>query len=307
MDSHVSIPSLRCEGAPDSSMSLMAYPIAGKSLCLHYLEAMASLTTSGLRISIGDQWFENMPALVGDMERFGRVDFDPAARDVPVSYPRRAGGAIRVASVWNLLDVAAEILATMRPFISPTATVERNVEISGNVVLGEGVKVLAGARLKGDVYVGRNGMIGNGVLVRGSTSIGQNSLVGFNTEIKSSLLMNDVIVGPTSAVPDSVVEDRVFLGGLVRISNTNLRFAPVRVRSGDAFVDSGRKFLGAFIGADTGVAGGVRIAPGRVVGQGSDLGPGLIISREVAAGSVLRLKQEIISVALPGSVEGTHE
>jgi carbonic anhydrase/acetyltransferase-like protein (isoleucine patch superfamily) len=307
MDRQVSIPSLRYEGAPDSCISLMAYPIAGKPLCLHYLEAVASLTASDLRISIGDHWFENVPALVADMERFGRVDFDPTARDTPIDYPRRVGGPIPVAGVWNVLDVAAEILSTMRPFIAPTAVIERDVEISGNVVVDEGVKVLSGARLKGDVYVGRNGMIGNGALVRGSTSIGKNSLVGFNAEIKNSLLMDDVTVGPTSAVPDCIIEDRVFLGGLVRISNTNLRFAPVRVRSADAFVDSGRKFLGAFIGADTVVAGGVRIAPGRIVGPGSDLGPGLIISREVASGSVLRLKQEIISVVSPESVEGARE
>ena len=271
---------------------VLAYAIAGKPLYRHLLERMAERVAGPLRITVTDPMLAARPDILTDAASFGRVTTSLSDRST-ARFPLAGGSDTELTYVWHLHDVVADILGAIVPGVAAGATVERDVQIDGNVRVEAGAKVLGGARLKGNVYVGPGALVGNGALVRGNTNVGQRAMIGFSAEIKSSILLDRVVVGPSSAVPDCVLEDDTFLGGLVRISNTEFGFEPVSVKIGERLVSSGRKCLGASVAAGARIAGGVRIAPGRSVGQYSEVGAGVVVIRNVPAFTRVRLDQHL--------------
>lgn len=286
---------------------ILDYPIAGRPLYRHVIERAAAHHDGPLDLLTSQAWLGAVPRATDEIRRFGNVRVVPGAELPPVRFRRSTGEAQELRYVWDLQDLVGDILRSMPAKVDATAVLERDVEISGNVCVEAGARVLGGARLKGDVYIGRETLIGNGALLRGSVNIGAKGMVGFSSEIKSSTLLEHVVVGPSSAVTDSVLEDDVFLGGLVRISNTHLGFPTVSILADGQRIDSGRKFLGASIGIGARLAGGVRASPGRAIGRRSEVGPGVSVTRNIASFTRVRLKQELEIEELPGRPRGEGE
>lgn len=194
---------------------------------------------------------------------------------------------------WQVLDAVDLLLAGVgAPQVASDVQISPQATISGNVILEPGVRLFAGAAVVGPAYIGPKTIVGNNALVRQSCVEG-GCVIGFGSEVARSY------VGPgcwfhTNYIGDSVIGPACTFGaGMV---TANLRHdhgsvvSPVRGER----VDTGREKLGLICGAHT--AFGVQAAtmPGVKVGEGSRVGPGVIVYRDVPERRHLLLRQEVV-------------
>lgn len=199
---------------------------------------------------------------------------------------------------WHVLDAVDLLLAGISaPQIAADATIDARAAVSGKVVLAPGVRLFAGAAVIGPAYIGPNTIIGNNALVRQSCVEGH-CVIGFGSEVARSY------IGPgcwfhTNYIGDSVIgPESTFGAGMVTANLRHDHGSVVSLVRGER-INSGRDKLGLMCGAHA--AFGVQAAtmPGVKVGQGSRVGPGVIVYRDVPERRQLLLRQDVVERELP--------
>jgi bifunctional UDP-N-acetylglucosamine pyrophosphorylase/glucosamine-1-phosphate N-acetyltransferase len=83
------------------------------------------------------------------------------------------------------------------------------------------------------------------------------------------------------------------LGAGTITGNYRLDAGTVKMLVKDKIVDSGRKKLGAILGDEVKTGINALFMPGVKVGNGSQVGPDVIVYRDLSANCVVLLKQEV--------------
>ena len=92
---------------------------------------------------------------------------------------------------WHIMD-ANRIIMEWDHSIIP-ASIKENVNLNGVVRFGENFRLY---------YTNIGDKIGNNCLIRDYTSIANNCLIGFGTEIKTSILFSNILLGRLSFIGD---------------------------------------------------------------------------------------------------------
>jgi glucose-1-phosphate thymidylyltransferase len=158
---------------------------------------------------------------------------------------------------WDLLKLNAHVLNGIGDLQS--GTIEKDVTLRGKVTIGDGSRIRSGTYVLGPTIIGRGCEIGPNVVVYPSTSIGDNVKVQAFTVIENSVVMDDGIIGPHSAISNSVVASGVRVASNLMASSDR---ASPQVDGEWHTVDP----LGALVGEDTEIRDGVVIEPGSIVG-----------------------------------------
>ncbi len=234
------------------------------SLAGHYLETIVEKPRQpeGNLVNAGLYRFD--PSVFGIAEAllnagtYGMPEFVNAlAAKTRVRAVRTKGTWLPALYPWDLLKVNAHVLNNIGDLQS--GTIEKDVTLRGQVVIGEGSRIRSGTYVLGPAAIGRGCEIGPNVVVYPSTSIGDNVKVQAFSVLENSILMDDVLVGPQSHVSNSV------LGEGVRVSS-NLMASAAKA---DAQVEGEWHtvdLVGALVGEDTEIRDGVVIESGSVVG-----------------------------------------
>jgi len=190
---------------------------------------------------------------------------------------------------WQILDITEYFLSTIEQQISPSAKVAKTAIIEGNVVIEEGVRVFEGAVIKGPCYIGKNCIVGNNSMVRES-NLEEGSVTGFNSDITRSY------IGPnswfhTNYIGDSVLEGDFGMGSGAVLAN--LRLDDHTIRVGEEKTDTGRHKLGLIAGKGSRVGVNASTMPGARVGANSLVGPGVVLSGDVADNKKVLVKQQL--------------
>ena len=170
---------------------------------------------------------------------------------LPIGYP------------WELLNANEYLLQFIKRDFQ--GTVESNVTIKGEVVIGKGSVVQSGAYIQGPAIIGENCLIGPASQIRGSSSIGNNVIIGHGVEIKNSIIMKNTVVNHWSYLGDSIIGENVNIGaGSI---SANLRHDGQNVKSvvKSVLVDTGRKKFGTVIGDRAKIGIHTSIYPGRKI------------------------------------------
>jgi UDP-N-acetylglucosamine diphosphorylase/glucosamine-1-phosphate N-acetyltransferase len=190
---------------------------------------------------------------------------------------------------WDLLDANAWALARMEPHV--LGTVEQGAHLFGSVHVAETARVRSGAYIEGPCYIAEGADVGPNCLIRASTSIGKNARVGNGCEVKNTIIMDGTHVGHLSYVGDSVLCEKCNLGAGTITANLRFDNGAVKMQVKDQMVDTGRRKLGAILGDNVKTGIGVLLMPGVKVGNGSWVGAGLVVERDVASNTMIKLKQ----------------
>lgn len=193
---------------------------------------------------------------------------------------------------WKLLSDNAAALDSLQSAVHPTAQIAEDAVLDGSISVGENSKICRGAFIQGPVSIGANCLIGNNAMIRGPLHIGDGTKVGYAAEIKNARIGTGVSIGPMCYVADSVLEDNVYLGAMVRTSNHRLDRAPVSAFHEGKLMDTGLEKLGAFIGSGASLGIQVIILPGRIVAPGSVFGPRITIEKNLPSARYV-LRQEL--------------
>jgi len=196
---------------------------------------------------------------------------------------------------WHLLALNDVLLGSLKSSRHKSAKIHKSASIEGSVVIGPNVKILPHATIVGPCVIGEGSVIGTGALVRGS-SIGKRCVVGCNTEIKSSVLGDDVWTHMTY-VGDSVIGNNVSFGSGCVTGNFRLDEGEVTSKSGEEFLATGRTKFGAIIGKDCRLGIHVGLNPGTKIGEGTFIAGGTFVSEDLPVRSFARMKEGVFTVS----------
>jgi len=192
---------------------------------------------------------------------------------------------------WDLLE--ANRWALMRTEHKLCGDVESGAHLIGPVSVAETARIRSGAYIEGPAFIDEESDIGPNCYIRPYTSIGKRVRIGNACEIKNSVIMDNVHIGHLSYVGDCIIGEDCNLGAGTITANYRLDAGTVKMVVKDRVVDSGRTKLGVVLGDNVKVAINVLFMPGVKVGCNSWVGPGVVVQRDVAADTIVLLKQNV--------------
>jgi len=160
--------------------------------------------------------------------------------------------------------------------IASTAIID---DSNGPIIIEDNVTVGDFAKIVGPCYIGENCLIGDYSFVRGS-SIEKNSTVGAKTEVVRSIIMDNSTLH-FGYLADSIIGPNNKIGAGLITANKRLDRAPINTMVKGITVDTGLKALGIITGDDANVGISTNTMPGVMIGSGSRIHPGLVISKNV--------------------------
>ncbi len=186
----------------------------------------------------------------------------------------------RISYSWDLLTLNEEVLNAIAES-EILGTVSPLAEISGNVIIGKGTKILPGVVIEGNVVIGENCKIGPNTYIRGHTSIGDKCVIGNSVEIKNSAIYPNTMVSHLSYIGDSIIGSHVNIGAGTIISNHRHDARNHRSMIDGKLIDTGRDKLGSIIGDGVSTGINTSIYPGRKIGRGRTTRPGAIVDKDL--------------------------
>jgi len=162
--------------------------------------------------------------------------------------------------LWELLDGISETIEDI---------VCRNpgafTEIRKGIFAGEGTSIAPGAAILGPALLGSGCEIRTGAFLRENVIAGKNCVIGNSTEIKNSILFNNIEACHFNYIGDSVVGNYAHLGAGVILSNVRLDKQPITVRFGNEKHCTNRMKFGAIIGDHVEIGSNSVINPGALL------------------------------------------
>lgn len=150
------------------------------------------------------------------------------------------------------------------------ATVEPGVVLDvrhGAVAIGDGAEVRSGTRLEGPCWIGEHARVVGG-FIRQSV-IGPRAVV--RGEVSNSIFTGYCNKAHDGFVGHSILGHWVNLGALTTTSNLKNTYGSVRLETPAGPRDTGRQFVGSFIGDHAKTAIGTMLGTGTIIGAGASV------------------------------------
>jgi bifunctional UDP-N-acetylglucosamine pyrophosphorylase/glucosamine-1-phosphate N-acetyltransferase len=182
---------------------------------------------------------------------------------------------------WDLLPANEMLLGKAKT--KRLGTTEEYVVLKEPASIGMGTTIRSGAYLIGPLIIGENCDIGPNCYIRPYTSIGDNCHIGNAVEVKNSIIMKGSKIPHHSYVGDSIVGENCNFGAGTKVANLRLDGKKITV----AEINTGRRKLGAIIGDSVETGINVSINVGSLIGNGTHIGPGAVVSGVIQPNSIL--------------------
>ena len=163
---------------------------------------------------------------------------------------------------WDFLDVNAAMLHDTSA--SKGGIIEKGVTMKGDVSVGKDTTIYSGCYIVGPVVIGEGCEIGPNACIFPSTTIGNNSVVHPFSQIRNSIIMEDVHVGSNSFINHSVIGK----GSILRNN-----FSSISGKTTVELEDEFKKLenIGTMIGEDCTIGSHVVVEPGIIIGRQCDI------------------------------------
>ena len=158
---------------------------------------------------------------------------------------------------WDILSLNDAVLRRIETSLG--GTIEAGVSLKGQVSVGEGTVIRSNSYILGPVVIGGGCDIGPNVCIMPATSIGDNVVISPFTEIKNSVIGNDVNIGPGCIIGDSVIDKGCVIKGRFTAFGGE---SEVRVNGESPLVN-----VGAMLGEDCNLGNDVVAQPGVIFGN----------------------------------------
>ncbi|MFC2017005.1 bifunctional sugar-1-phosphate nucleotidylyltransferase/acetyltransferase [Chloroflexota bacterium] len=183
------------------------------------------------------------------------------AQGYPISAQETDGTWLDVVYPWDILSLNDAVLRQTPANLG--GTIEAGVSVKGLVVVGEGTVIRSNSYIVGPVVIGRNCDIGPNVCILPATSIGSNVVISSFSEIKNSVIGDDVNIGPGSIIQDSIIDKGCIIKGHFTACS-----GEVDVRVND---EHHPVTVGVMLGEGCSLGNSVAAQPGTIVGNYSQV------------------------------------
>jgi len=181
-----------------------------------------------------------------------------------------------IGSPWDLLTANELCIKEIQNDIK--GTVEKNVNLKGDVHLGKDSVLKSGTYIEGPVWIGENCVVGPNAYLREGTVLCGNNKVGASSEIKNSILFQNAKAPHHNYVGDSVIGKNCNLGSGTKIANLRLDKKEITVVHKGQRVNTSRRKLGAIIGDNVATGINSSINSGTIIGSDTKIGPNALVS-----------------------------
>ena len=164
---------------------------------------------------------------------------------------------------WDILNLNGAILHQIQA--SSGGTIEAGVTLKGQVLVGKDTVIHSNSYITGPVVIGDSCDIGPNVCIFPATSIGNNVVISPFTAIKNSVIGDDVNIGPSCTIQDSVIDKGCMIKGHFTACSGE---EEVRVDHERHLVS-----VGAMLGEGCSLGNSVVAQPGVIVGNYSQVQP----------------------------------
>jgi len=192
---------------------------------------------------------------------------------------------------WDLLEANERVLKEVRTRIM--GKVESGAYLKGPVRVEQGSHIKSGAYIEGPVFVGEGSTVGPNCCIRPYTSLGRNVKIGSACEVKNSIIMDNTRIPHLSYVGDSIVGENCNFGAGTITGNIRFDNKPVKMLIKAKLTDSGRRKLGVIVGDNVQTGINVNFMPGVKVGSNSQIGPNVVVKRDVPGNTRLTVIQQL--------------
>ena len=165
---------------------------------------------------------------------------------------------------WDLIHVNEVMSHHLSASVS--GTVEKNVTLKGPVCIGKDTTIYAGCYIVGPVIIGDDCEIGLNTCIFPSTTIGDNVTIHPFTEVRNSVIMDDVHISSNSLVSHSVIGKGCTIGQ---------SFSALAQKTTIEIEDECKRLtspIGTMIGEDCVIDSHVTISPGVLIGRKCTIG-----------------------------------
>jgi len=169
---------------------------------------------------------------------------------------------------WDILSLNNIVLRQIQASVG--GTIETGVSLKGVVSIGKNTVIRSNSYIVGPVVMGDGCNIGPNVCILPATSIGDNVVISPFSEIKNSVIGNDVSIGSGCIIQDSVIDKGCIINGQFTACSGQ---AEVKVDGEHHSVN-----IGAMLGGGCKIGSSVVAQPGVIVGNYSQVQSLKIIS-----------------------------
>ena len=155
--------------------------------------------------------------------------------------------------------------------------IEENVQISGDVFIGESTIIRSGSNIQGPCYIGNNNVIGPNSLIRPYTFIANDCQVGMG-EITNSIILSNTFIPDFNFIRDTIICENVNFGTGVKFANKGLVEKNFKVDKRNELIDSRSITI---IGPNVKTGINVSIMKGKIINENSRIGAHTIVSEDI--------------------------
>lgn len=170
---------------------------------------------------------------------------------------------------WEVLTNIKDFILKLGQKLNPL----EYTEVKKNVWISNDTKIYDSALIEAPTIIQSGSEIRHCAYIRGSVIVGENCVVGNSTELKNSILFNDVQVPHYNYVGDSILGYKVHLGAGVILSNLRSDKQNVKIRFNDGAITTGIRKIGAIIGDYSEIGCNAVLNPGTIIGKNSAIYP----------------------------------
>ena len=183
------------------------------------------------------------------------------AQGEPIRAQEAEGTWLDVLYPWDILSLNDAVVRRIRAKLG--GTIETGVSVKGLVSVGKGSMIRSNSYIAGPVIIGNSCDIGPNVCILPATSIGDNVVISPFTEIKNSVIGDDINIGPGCIIQDSVIDKGCVIKG---------HFTACSGEAEVKFNDEYHKVsIGAMLGEGCSLGNSVVAQPGVIVGNYSQV------------------------------------
>jgi NDP-sugar pyrophosphorylase family protein len=202
-----------------------------------------------------------------------------------------AGGLLReVEWPWEALTQISALI--MR--LGPALPADEYDHLAENIWVARDCRIAGSAALNGPLIIGHASEIRHCAFIRGSVLIGDCAIVGNSTELKNTILFNEVQVPHYNYVGDSILGYKAHMGAGAITSNVKGDRSLVSVRYGEERLPTGLKKFGALLGDSAEIGCNSVLNPGSIIGRGSHVYPLTLVRGYVPPNSIMKQNGEIV-------------
>lgn len=167
-------------------------------------------------------------------------------------------------------------------------------EIKENVWISKTSYIAPSSFILGPTIIDENSEIRHCAFIRGSVVIGKNCVVGNSTEVKNSIIFNNVQIPHFNYVGDSILGYRSHLGAGAIISNVKSDKTNVSVKYKNIKINTELRKFGAVVGDFVEIGCNAVLNPGTIIGKNASIYPTSMVRGTISANSILKNSGEII-------------